>query len=87
MRPRRPFEAAIRQAQRAREPGGLIGVRKICAYVQISPHTFFRWQREHGFPATRTPGGRWMTSKGLIDTWIIARDKAQRVEERTKGNP
>lgn len=75
---RRPFLAAIRQSQRAREPGVLIGVRAICAYTQIGTHTFYHWLREHGFPATRTPGGRWMTSKSLIDGWILAREKAQR---------
>jgi predicted DNA-binding transcriptional regulator AlpA len=81
-RRRQQFEAAIRQAQRAREPGGLIGVRAICAYLKIGHHTFYCWVRESEFPAARSLGGRWITSKGLIDGWIIARWKARRDEER-----
>ena len=79
---RKPFLAAIRQSQRNHEPGVLIGVRNICAYTQIGPRTFYRWCREHGFPATFTPGGRWITSKPLIDNWIMARWKAQRATQQ-----
>jgi len=75
---RKPFQAAIRQSQRNREPGVLIGVRNICDYAQIGPRTFYRWCREHGFPSALTPGGRWITSKKLIDDWIVTRWKAQR---------
>jgi len=75
---RKPFLAAIRHSQRQHEPGVLIGVRNICDFTQIGPRTFYRWCREYGFPATFTPGGRWITSKQLIDNWIVARWKAQR---------
>lgn len=75
---RKPFLAAIRQSQRQHEPGVLIGVRNICAYTQIGPRTFYRWCREYEFPAAFTPSGRWITSKQLIDNWIMARWKAQR---------
>jgi hypothetical protein len=72
---RQPFEAAIRRSQREHEPGVLIGVRSICAYTRIGPHTFYRWCQKDGFPATRTPDGRWITSKQLINNWIVARWK------------
>ena len=75
---RQPFEAAIRRSQREHEPGVLIGVRSICAYTRIGPHTFYRWCQEYGFPATLTPDGRWIISKQLIDNWIVTRWKAQR---------
>jgi len=79
---RKPFLAAIRQSQRNHEPGVLIGVRNICAYTQIGPRTFYRWCREYEFPATFTPGGRWIISKQLIDNWIVARWKAQRATQQ-----
>lgn len=79
---RKPFLAAIRQSQRNHEPGVLIGVRNICHYTQIGPGSFYRWCREYGFPATFTPGGRWITSKQLIDNWIVARWKAQRATQQ-----
>ena len=74
----RPFVHDIRRYQREREPGVLIGTRRICQYCQIGPNTFYRWQRNHTFPATLTPDGRWMTSKSIIDNWIVERWKAQR---------
>ena len=78
---RKAFLADIRQSQRAREPGVLITVRTICHYCQIGRQTFYQWCREHEFPAALTPGGRWMTSKSLVDGWIVARWKAQRAEQ------
>jgi predicted DNA-binding transcriptional regulator AlpA len=63
--------------------GVLIGVRSICAYTRIGPNTFYRWCRDHGFPATLTLGGRWITSKQLIDSWIVARWKAQRATQQS----
>jgi hypothetical protein len=52
---RQPFEAAIRQSQRAHEPGVLIGVRSICAYTRIGPNTFYQmvseaWVSRHAGP-------------------------------------
>ena len=78
---RQPFEADIRRSQREHEPGVLIGVRNICAYTRIGPNTFYRWCQKHGFPATLTPDGRWITSKQLIDNWIVALWKAQRATQ------
>ena len=79
---RKPFLAAIRQSQRNHEPGVLIGVRNICDFTQIGPRTFYRWCRGYEFPAAFTPGGRWITSKQLIDNWIVARWKAQRATQQ-----
>ena len=76
---RQPFEAAIRRSQRDHEPGVLIGVRSICAYTRIGPHTLNRLVKQHDFPATRLPDGRWCTSKRLIDDWIIQRWKATKI--------
>jgi excisionase family DNA binding protein len=76
------IEAAIRNSQRERGPGVLLGVRAICAYLRVGPHTFYAWVKEHGFPATRTPSGqRWITSTKLVDDWILNRWKAQPQEQ------
>jgi hypothetical protein len=56
---RRQLDAAI-----------FVGVRAICSYMHIGPSTFYTWTRRYGFPATRTPDGRWMTSAALIDDWV-----------------
>ena len=47
-----------------------LGVRSISSYMGVGPSTFYTWTRSHGFPATRTPDGRWITSTALIDDWI-----------------
>lgn len=54
------------------------GVRNICAFLRIGHATLYGWIRAHGFPATRTPEGRWLTSTALIDRWILARVEAQK---------
>ena len=60
----------------------LVGVRSICAYVRIGNSTFYRWHQVEDFPAMRTPDGRWCTSSGLIDGWIVTRWRAQRGPSR-----
>lgn len=53
-------------------PGLLIGTRAICRYGRISTATFYDWTRNHGLPAAKLPDGRWVTSKILIDDWVLA---------------
>ena len=61
----------------------LIGVRKIIRYMGISAKTFYAWVKQYGFPASRLPDGRWVTSPTLIDGWVGSLRKAQ--TDRTKG--
>ena len=75
----------LRRADRYKDPGMLIGIRSICGYTRISPHTFYAWTADHDFPATRAPGGRWCTSKSLIDDWIVGLRTVQRTEKQ-KGS-
>ena len=75
---KRAFLCDIQRSKCSREPGILIGVRKICAYVQIGPQTFYTLQTHHDFPAIRLPDGRWCTSRTLIDEWIVRRWKEQK---------
>ena len=53
------------------DPGLLIGTRAICRYGHISTATFYDWTRNHGLPAAKLPDGRWVTSKVLIDDWVL----------------
>ena len=46
--------------------------------MQIGAETFYKLHKQHDLPAMRLPGGRWCTSKNLIDGWIVARWKQQR---------
>ncbi len=77
---RKAWQYDIRRRRRDREPGVLTGVRKICRYMQIGAETFYKLHQQHGLPAMRLPGsgGRWCTSKTLIDNWIVGRWKEQR---------
>jgi len=69
----------IYQYRRRKEPGVLTGVRKICKYMAMSSPTFYKLVRGHGLPAMRLPGGRWCTTKNLIDDWVLARWKKQKL--------
>ena len=74
---RQAWRYDIKRRRRDREPGILTGVRNIARYMQIGAETFYKLYQHHGLPAMRLPGGRWSTSKNLIDDWIVARWKAQ----------
>ena len=59
------------RSRRTGDPGLLIGTRAICRYGRISTATFYDWVRHHGLPAAKLPDGRWVTSKVLIDDWVL----------------
>lgn len=54
-------------------PDVLIGWTPIAQHCLVCERTVARWTKRHGFPACRLPDGRIMTSKTLIDEWILAR--------------
>ena len=59
---------------------------EICRYLGISEPTLVRWRKLHGFPASYLPDGRVVTTKSLIDQWVMARsDVAKR--EAMRVNP
>jgi hypothetical protein len=60
-------------------PGLLIGTRAICRYGRISTATFYDWTRNHGLPAAKLPDGRWVTSKVLIDDWVLGLWRLQQI--------
>ncbi len=80
---RKAYLADIRRYQREHEPRILIGVRNICAYTKIGPHTLKDLVDKYDFPATRLPDGRWCTSKKLIDDWIIQRWRTTRTTKES----
>ena len=57
-------------------PDVLIGWTPISRHCCVCERTVARWAKRHGFPACRLPDGRIMTSKSLIDQWIMARARA-----------
>jgi hypothetical protein len=49
----------------------LMGATAICKYMRISAfHTMIRWIDDYGFPAIKTPDGKWFTTTSAIDQWI-----------------
>lgn len=74
---KKAWQYDIRRTRRDKEPGVLTGVRKICKYMCIGAETFYKLYQHHNLPAMQLPGGRWCTSKSLIDQWIVARWREQ----------
>ncbi len=75
------YDFDSRRSRRTGQQGVLIGVRAICRYTRIGNGTFYKWTNHHDFPVARLPGGRWATTKSLIDDWFWARWKAQREQK------
>ena len=69
------------RSSQTRKQGVFIGVRDICRYTRIGNGTFYKWKNDHDFPVARLPGGRWATTRTLIDEWFRARWKAQREQK------
>jgi hypothetical protein len=66
------MNAYLFRSRHTGNPGLLIGTRAICRYGRISTATFYDWTRNHGLPAAKLPDGRWVTSKILIDDWVLS---------------
>ena len=56
----------------------LKGLDEIGRYVRKSPRTLRRWYKRESFPLCHLPDGSVITSKALIDTWILARNRVER---------
>jgi hypothetical protein len=57
----------------------LRGLDEIAAYLKVSRRTASRWCRDYDLTAMQAPNGTWQTSTSLIDLWILAAGKAQRL--------
>ena len=65
--------------------GTIKGWRLIALYLGVSASTARRWEKWYGLPVMSMPGGRVMTSKSLIDQWIMTRVRLRR-EAMLAGN-
>ena len=61
------------------------GLSNIAQAVGRSKTTTHRWIRLHGFPASKGPNGQYMTTVGLIERWILARQPGTANTEQTDG--
>lgn len=68
-------------------PDVLIGWTPIAQHCLVCERTVARWTKRHGFPACRLPDGRIMTSKTLIDQWILARTTTFRRQQPDEPEP
>ena len=62
----------------------LIGRAHIAEALGISPSCLSLWIKNEGFPASKLPNGSWSTTFGLIDAWVLARNKEQFAEDPNK---
>ena len=60
-------------------PDTLIGAIDISGYLGICVRTLTRWRKNHAFPVGALPDGRLVTTKPLIEQWILARIECTRM--------
>lgn len=58
-------------------PELLIGAKEVAMFLRNHPSTAGRWLREGRLPACLDPSGRWLTTRRLIELWILERRKQQ----------
>ncbi len=65
----------------------LFGNSEISRYLGICVGTLGNWRKRHAFPAAPMPDGRIMTTKSLIDQWILSRHDAVCRKNQSPGRP
>lgn len=55
------------------QDGIIIGLEEIGGMFSRSRWSIARWIRKEAFPAVRLPDGRWFTTMGLIEAWLMER--------------
>jgi len=60
-------------------PDTIIGGKAISGYMGICLQTLVRWRKNHAFPVGALPDGRLVTTKPLIEQWILARIECTRM--------
>ncbi|MET4686278.1 hypothetical protein [Sinorhizobium fredii] len=53
----------------------IIGLESIGRLFGVTGRTIKNWIRKEGFPAARLPDGRWSTTLGNVDRWLLARNE------------
>ena len=56
--------------------GMLVGLEAIARMFGKSRWSIACWIRNDGFPAARLPDGKWFTTMGLIEAWVLERRKS-----------
>lgn len=59
----------------------------IAEYCCISISCLDNWRKRHGFPTATLPDGRIVTTKMLIDQWIMARARVASLGKPKLGRP
>ena len=59
-------------------PELLIGTKEIGAFMRVHPKTMNRWLNEGRIPATQDSRNRWMTTRRLIEMWLVKGIKQER---------
>ena len=54
----------------------IVGVAAIGRIFGRSRSTIYRWIDHEGLPAAKLPSGHWAITPSLIDSWLVARNRA-----------
>ena len=58
------------------EFGIIVGVASIGRVFGRSRSTIYRWIEHEALPAAKLPSGHWAITPSLIDSWLLARNRA-----------
>lgn len=72
-----PDYSRFQDRERDTSIGALIGWERISRYLDVCWVTARRWSIHEDLPVCRLPDGRIMTTKSLIDQWVLARSESQ----------
>jgi len=64
----------------------LVSCREMGEYCRVNPRTIYNWILKEGFPASKRPDGKWITSRTLIDNWILARQGLGKPQKNGRDN-
>ena len=54
----------------------IVGVEAIGRVFGRSRSTIYRWIEHEGLPCAKLPSGHWAITLSLIDSWLVARNRA-----------
>ncbi len=62
--------------------GIIVGVAAIGRVFGRSRSTIYRWIEREALPAAKLPSGHWAITPSLIDSWLLARNRAWRDQRK-----
>lgn len=86
------WRTPVKESLQRRDDGPsdiLRGTDEIAAYLRVSAATALQYIKEYAMPCGRVPPrrgsrGQWITSRLLLDLWIVALGEAERDADRDK---